>query len=300
MKKLLCLFMFLFLLISMPVTKVTANSGPPIVGITIMPDVCDIDYDTEEIMFPGNIDILVRLEDFADEDFGPMTSKFKEFYPFYEDIDYLDSIPTGWTSFSAFYTREHKWDESIYWCGMEFADYRMVPDMEYIRVVYFDDEGNTLLLSDEIEIPNVYFYQDMDSIIYLNTTDNTIEVDMNPVTDGYFFLAVFAVLALILYSVFIEVITALVLKLRTKKALLNILLINFVTQALMYLYFFVIFDGYTDQYYLHLFIYEILVLIVEFLYLNWRLKSQFTWKRLALYVLISNIISYLLGIIRYF
>lgn len=288
------------LIVTLSSTEVSANSGPPVVGITISPNVCDLDEETYESIFPGNIDILVRVEDFDEGSFVPMTDQFKSYYPFYEDIDYLDEIPTGWTSFSAYYVKEYKWGNLAWVCGMEFGDDNLVKDMKYIRVVYFDDDGNTLFTSEDIKIPNVFFYQDMDSLIYLNTDNNTIETDIVPHTNPYLFLVVISVLALILYSVLIEVIVAVIFKLKNKKAILNILLINLVTQVVMYVYFFVIFDSFESRYYLHLFIYEIIVLIVEFAYLYWRLKPSISWKRLALYVLISNVVSYLLGLVRHF
>jgi len=284
----------------LPNTKVSANSGPPVIGVTVMPDVCEEDPDTYESIFPGNIDILVRVEDFDSDDFGPMTDKFKAFYPFYDDIEYLSNIPEGWISFSAYYTSTYRWGNSSHQCGMQFGKDEEVRSMKYLKVVYFDDSGDTLFISDEVAVPNVLFYQDMDSIIYLNTTTNTLEPHMVPRTDPYLFLVVIAILALILYSVIIEIIVAVVFKLRSKKALLNILLINFITQILMYFYFFIVFDSYEANYHMQLIIYELIVLVIEFGYLYWRLKPDITPKRIALYVFVSNLVSYLLGIVRYY
>ena len=95
MKKMYVVTLLLLLMFTIPTVSVSANSGPPIIGITVMPDVCENDPESEEdSMFPGNIDILVRTEDFESDDFGSMSDKYKEYYPFFDNIDYLDSMGT--------------------------------------------------------------------------------------------------------------------------------------------------------------------------------------------------------------
>ena len=180
---------------------------------------------------------------------------------------------------------------------MQFGKDDQVEKMEFIKVVYFDDEGNTLSISDEIEVPTVLFYQDMDSVIYLNTTTYEVDSDLTPSMGAYYLFAMVGIFFLIIFSVVAELIIALFFKMNSSKAMINILLINFVTQILMYVYFFTIFDS-NGNYLLHLYIYEVLVLIIEFAYLYWRLKDKLSWKRLALYVLIANIASYFLGLLR--
>jgi predicted permease len=123
---------------------------------------------------------------------------------------------------------------------------------------------------------------------------------LEPFTEPYLILTIIVVSGLIAYSIIIELVLAFVFQLKSKKAILNILFINFITQGLMYIYFLIIFDAYESQYFFHLYIYEAFVLIVEFLYLYWRLKPTYTWKHIALFVIVSNIVSYLLGIIRYY
>ncbi len=304
MKKVIIFSFFIFsiLFLFLNVTEVSANSGPPIIGINIAPDSCVYDSAITEgsrYTFPGNFDILVRIEDFETDNFTAMNDKYKAFYPFYEDIEYLSNLDEGWTSFSAYYEGTSSWGYRDFLCGMQFGDYRVVEKTEYIKVVYFDDDGTTLFISDEIKIPNVLFFQDRDAVIIFNTTTNQIDPHLEPYTDGYFILAVVLGGLFILFSVAIELVIALVFKLKSKKALRNIIFINIVTQAIMYVYFLLIFNSNESSYFLHLYIYEILVLFIEFGYLYWRLKP-ISWKRLALYVLISNVVSYLLGIIRYF
>jgi len=288
---------------TLSISPVSANSGPPIIGITIEPDICEEDYEAETEMerciFPGNFDILVRTEDFDETSFSTMTDRYKEFYPFYEDIEYLDNVETGWTSFSAYYTKSHTWGPADHFCGMQFGDYKIVENMKYIKVVYFDDDGTTIHISDEIKVPNVLFFQSRDAVIYYNTSTNDLDANLKPYTSAYVVLTAIFIWIFILYSVGIELIVAFVFKFRTKKELVQIILINVITQVVMYVYFLLIFDSFESRYFTHLYIYEFLVLFIEFGYLYWRFKP-ISWKRLALYVFISNLVSYLAGIIRYY
>jgi|LGOV01.1.fsa_nt_gb hypothetical protein len=283
--------------------NVTANSGPPVIGITILPDVCEEVYieETDEysIVFPNNFDILVQIDDFKTDDFGEMKGKYKTLYPFYEDIDYLIEMETGWTSYSAYYHREGLWNESFNFCGIEFGSNDDVAKMETFVLVYFDDNGDTLFMSEEIDVPSVYFYQDRESVIYFNTTTFIMETQLDPTFDPYFIFTVILILLLIVYSVVIELAVAIIFKLKTKKILLNIILINAITQIAMYIYFYLIFNPHGNSYIEHLFFYEIFVLVIEFAYLYWRFKTVISLKRLMLYVLISNIVSYALGVMRY-
>lgn len=299
MKKKMIVLIISLLVFLVSSTNVSANSGPPVIGITVTIDVCTYDENLETESFEGNIDILVRKEDLGVTNFTSMNEKFKSSYPFYEDIEYFDSIPSGWASFSAHYIDEEEWRPYKYGCGMSFGDYQLVDQMKSIIVVYFLDDGKTVLMSDEIEVPNVLFYQDMDSLIYIETEANTIHSFMNPHFNGYFILTSIAIFVLMIFSIVIELIVASFFGLKNSKAMINILLVNFVTQLLMFIYFFVIFNQYQRNYTLHLFAYEILVLIVEFAYLYWRLKDQISWKKLIVYVLIANLISYFAGFIRY-
>lgn len=299
------LIVTIFVVVASTTTNVSANSGPPIRGIMIEPDVCEIiyseEYEGKVTVFPNNFDILVQIDNFDNTRFGEMTDQYKKAYPFYEDIDYLKDMETGWTSFSAYYTNdeyfieEEPWGDGPY-CGIHFGDYREVKIIESIKLVYFDDNGDTLYLSDELAVPDVLFYQDRNTIIYFNTTTLTIDSRLKPTIDILFMISVFF---LILYSVVIEIIVAVIFKFRTKKILLNIILINVVTQITMYVYFYWLYNPHGHSYSEHLMFYEIFVLIVEFLYLNWRFKKTITWKRLMFYVLVSNIVSYFLGVFRY-
>ena len=302
MKKIIMIITTLVLFMSLGAsTTVSANSGPPVRGITVLPSVCTVPEEDDMIsIYEGNYDILVRIDDFDSSDFDTMSAKYQAEYPFYEDIDYLSNVPEGYISFSAYYKRDSKWGPSSYMCGVQFADKDIVKQMEDFYLIYFDDNGDTLFMSEKIDVPNVYFYQDRDSIIYFDTESLTIETDLDPFTDPYFLLYFVMIVGFILFSVIIEVVVALVFKFHSKKELLNILFINIATQALMYLYFFVIYDSHSGDYYLQLYIFEGIVLLIEFAYLYWRLKLTISWKRLAIYVVVSNVISYVLGLLRYY
>jgi len=289
-------------LLFLNVQGVMANSGPPIIGITVRPSTCQEDFLEEDYVssFPGNFDILVKESDFTEEDFGPMTDTFKSFYPFYEDIQYLDNIEEGWVSFSAFYQEENAFGYADYQCGMQFGNSTLVTQTSAIKLIYFSDQGDTLYVSEEIRVPSVYFYQDRDAVISFDTDTYQVNPSLEPYTNPYLFLMVIVVVGFMAFSIVIEVVVASIFKLFTKKALLNVLLINFVTQGILYIYFYLIFDGHRHDYFNHLYMAEILIFLVEFAYLYWRLQKEFTIKRLAFYVLVSNIVSYLLGIVRYY
>ncbi len=269
------------------------------IGITVEIDICEYDEVNGET-FEGNLDILVKIEDIGEDNITEINSRYKEEYPFYENIDYLQSIPSGWASFSGQYIDEESWGPADYVCGMKFGDNTLVDEVKVIKVVYFDDEGNTLFMSDEVIVPTVLFYQSRDSLLYLETETNTLHSYLEPRTNPYLLLTVILVLGLVIYSIIIELVVALVFKLKSKKALLNIFAINLVTQLVMYGYFAVFFNRTYGNYTMQLLIYEVIVIIVEYLYLKWRLKSHYSTKRLLLYAVISNVISYGLGIMRYY
>lgn len=301
-KKRFIVLVFVLMVFLVNTKTVSANSGPPIIGITVMPTNCseefvDGDYVYE---FPGNFDLLVKTSEFEADAFGEMNSLYQSFYPFYEEIEYLEEIDEGWTSFSAYYQSDKHFGYGDYYCGMQFGDSRLVSQLSVIKLVYFNDLGETLYISEEIEVPSVYFFQDRDGLITFDTDTLEVFPELEPYTNPYMFLVVILVLGFILFSVVIEIVVASIFRLFTKKALLNVLLINFVTQVSMYVYFLLIFDGYEDKYFTHLFVAEVFVLGIEFAYLYWRLHKNFTWKRLALYVVISNLVSYLLGLLRYY
>jgi len=300
MKKGLLIVLFVVLCLSTTQTT-SANSGPPIIGINIEPSNCVEEYTDEDFIydFPGNFDILVKESDFEKDMLGEMTMLYQSFYPFYQEIAYLDNLENGWTSFSAFYQGEDHFGYSDYYCAMRFGDAKLVNQLSSIKVVYFDDAGETLFISEEIEVPSVFFFQERDAVIYFDTDALEITPSMDPYVSAYLFLTMILIGVFIAYSVVIEIVMALLFKLSTKKALLNILLINFVTQVLMYLYFIVLFDGFRSDYYTHLYIIEGVIILVEFGYLYWRLKPTFGWKHLAVYVVVSNLVSYFLGLLRY-
>jgi hypothetical protein len=287
MKIIKVLLIGIVLIFAFSLNPVYANSGPPITGINIMPEQCTESFEDNEFIpdFEGNFDIIVKKSDFEASEFSELTEQYKTFYPFYAEIDYLQDLEEGWTSFSAYYNEEESWGYADYLCGMQFGDTTTVAQLSSIKVIYFDDEGTTLFLSEEINIPSVYFFQEIDAIIHFNTETLEILPSLDPYTYPYLVFAIILILGFVLFSIIIELVVAFVLQLKTKKAILNILLINFITQGLMYIYFLVIFDAYKSQYFLHLYIFEGLILIIEFLYLHWRLKPVYSWKHIALFVL---------------
>lgn len=113
---------------------------------------------------------------------------------------------------------------------------------------------------------------------------------------------IFVVLVLgsILGSVLIELVVAFVCKLNTKKALLNVLFINLITHGLSYIFYIKVVQLNPSNYTTLFLLFEVIILSVKFTYLYWLLQPRFTWKHIALYLLISQIVSYLLGILRYY
>ncbi len=99
-----------------------------------------------------------------------------------------------------------------------------------------------------------------------------------------------------LSSILINLVVAYVCKLFTKKALLNVLFINLITHGLSYILYVQVVQLSSSNFTTIILLFELMILAVKFGYLFWRLHPRFTWKQIALYLLISQVVSYVLSL----
>ncbi|HAX02716.1 MAG: hypothetical protein A2Y45_04995 [Tenericutes bacterium GWC2_34_14] len=151
MKKILVL---MGILLCMPFFIVDATPPSSIDGVTIW--IQDVGCMGETPTLANYVDLLVVKEEVEDRILTSRNIIYQDMFGHIEEIDYLNETENDWISYLAYVEGATLQYESA--CSMTFM---VEPDhyQEYMsfKLVYFDDEGNTLFISDEID--NVIAYE---------------------------------------------------------------------------------------------------------------------------------------------
>ncbi|MDY0075328.1 MAG: hypothetical protein WC992_01315 [Acholeplasmataceae bacterium] len=139
----------LILLLSIPMLEVKATppATPDGIQILISTSSCPIG----EAFEGGYLDLLVKREEVTRYTFDIPTQMYQDYFGHIETIDYLEDDDSIWMSYLAYVQGANI--EGFGTCFQEFA----TQTDEYlayneVKLVYFDENGDTLYLSDPIEI----------------------------------------------------------------------------------------------------------------------------------------------------
>lgn len=150
------IFLTLFLVLTLSFTEVNAGMEPdyPGVNVRISSDECN---NNTAYTFTGNVDLLINITDFnANLINDYISDDYKDTYPNYLNNEYLNN--TEWISYYAYYENAqvtHPTNCSIGFSS--FTDHQN--DLINIKLVYFDDAGNTVYTSEELNIEHASWYQ---------------------------------------------------------------------------------------------------------------------------------------------
>ncbi|MFK5883937.1 MAG: hypothetical protein QM489_06290 [Candidatus Izemoplasma sp.] len=167
-KKLFLVFV-LVLTLSLMNVNATDDSGYSGVTISIRGDACSY---SSAYAFTGNVDLLININDFNDNLINSYISNdYIESYPDYLNNEYLDN--QEWVSYYAYYQGAKV--RGLNYCNLDFGsgtDHE--DDLKNIKLVYFDDEGNTIYISNELTIVHASWYQTRTGEISFSINDLTV------------------------------------------------------------------------------------------------------------------------------
>ncbi len=143
--KFFCLCLIICLLPAFDI-HATPPQAVPGIAIHIVSEECSSDEFTS-----GYIDLLVKREDIKNPILSSPSPLFLSLFPEVEHIDYLGVDDTEWTSYLAYVSYAHV--ESYGSCYVIFAaeldDYLNYSE---VKIVFFNNFGETLYISDAIEL----------------------------------------------------------------------------------------------------------------------------------------------------
>ena len=162
-----------------------------------------VEYDDEEL--EGHIDLLVLKSELSGYYTSEVNMSFRQEHPNYQSYDYLDD--GEWVSFCAHI--ESSTCRQEYWISIfEHVNIDVLPDvLSSIKLVYIDENGDTITISDTIEVPNERFYQERDIRLYFNTITFEFEANVHIYTSLFFAIGLFIVA---IFSVIISVVKSLI------------------------------------------------------------------------------------------
>lgn len=289
--------LFIFMILS-NIRAVEANSAAPVYVINVVIEGCM--YDNNEGFH--NIDILINKTSYESRNIlDTVNENYIYFNPNYEDYEYMNDTDSDWISYAAYYKNADVQNDTCFISLIDVLSFD-IPVLE-IKIVYFNDLGETIHLSDVIEIDPEIAGIRIEGSIYFNPDTfeitNNIQIDegYKPPLAIYFVGAIILSVwgsilmlpVLILFSSTLEALIAVAFRFKFKMVL-TILVLNIFTQILMFI-FFGIFDY---PYYINLVILEIAIYLFEFLTLILIFKEIDKFKIFA-FVIVANTFTLILG-----
>lgn len=142
----LILFVLVVLMMPMLVIQATPPAAEPGISFVIHSTEC-----TNDTFTSGNFDLLVKREDVQGKISLTINTLYQTLYGDIGDIDYLQEDDSIWISYLAYVEDANMMNENA--CFISFAQ----GEEEYfifneVRLVYFSDTGETIYLSDSIDI----------------------------------------------------------------------------------------------------------------------------------------------------
>lgn len=141
------IIIIVFIFLMMPSLSVSATPPSAAPGITF---VIQSSQCTETGFNDGNFDLLVKREDVAGKILSSESLLYQTLYGDIDSIEYLENDPL-WISYLAYVENANvSYDGTCYISFAEGEDEFYMFDE--VKLVYFDDLGNTLYISDSLEI----------------------------------------------------------------------------------------------------------------------------------------------------
>ncbi len=288
--------LLLLYFVGINIGPVSANSAAPKYSIVVIFEECSASTDAE---YP-KVDVLINKDTHDSNIEENINATFKALFPDYHNYDYMNEVNSEWISYEAYYENA---DVSHGPCSYELVDVLSFdsPILE-IKIIHYNDQGETIFLSDIIEIiPEIDGNGISGNIIFNTTTfeiTNTIRNKEN-YFPGYFdyililglsyWGSIFLIPVLIMFSSLIETLIAVLFKFKLKMVL-TILGLNVFTQLIM----FMLFGTMNYPYAVTLIILEFFIYMFEFLVLT-LMFNKINKKKILIYVFVANTVTLLLG-----
>lgn len=291
------IFIVSILMILSNIRAVDANAAAPIYLVKVAIEGCTTDNHEDF----HNIDILINKTSYESRNIlDTVNENYIYFNPNYEDYEYMNDTDMEWISYSAYYKNAEVQNDTCFISLIDVLSFD-IPVLE-IKIVYFKDLGETIHLSDVIEINPEIAGNRIEGSIYFNPDTYEI-VNTIQIYDGYsyrildhlgaFMLAVFGTIliipALMLLSSIIEAIIAALFKFKFRMVIF-VLILNLFTQVMMY----VSFGIFTYPYLTSIIYLEISIYLFEFIVLILMFK-KIDRIRIFTFIMIANTATLILG-----
>jgi len=164
----------------MPVLSIQATPPSLYYGITVRPgpeEFLVFDETSNTYYLDGNFDLLIKKSSYPSKQIlNDVSQIYQTLFPFYESIDYLND--TEWISYLAymkdasFTLEQEEMMEPLYIFAHINQQYR---NLKEVKVVYFDNQGQTLFITDVVALKTARFYE-------WQSSESHLYVDMNQMT----------------------------------------------------------------------------------------------------------------------
>ncbi len=266
-------------------------------GVSVIVDTCT--YDNPG--FDGGYDLLVVKSE-IDEHYeysSTVTSNFSDHYNTIVEFEYTKDTYDEFVPFAAYYVNSN--DNSVFAseesCSINFGNDETMSKLSKIKLVHFDQNGDTVFISDEIEVPSVRFFQKPDYKVIYNPDTEDLLVEMDVDTDVGFVLMMLFFAALAVQVVVFKVVVALLLRMKQNSIYQTIGFYNFAVFYCGIIYLFVVADETIAQetnFIWYLIISLLLIMVTESGLLYLRFKTILDIKKLVLYEMITSGVAILL------
>jgi len=237
--------LLLFLLI--PTLNLRATPPRLYYGLSVIPvpeSALIFDEESEKYVLNGHFDLLVKKDDFPSHVFeDEVSALYQELFPDYQSHDYLNDL--DWISYLAYmkgasFTLElEPLDRPMFVFGHMGSQYKT---LNTIKLIYFNDLGETIFISNEVTIRHARFYEwekDSSHLTYnieTNTLTSYFDAHMNPFLIFFIFLAFFGSVILTLIKLFLSTLFRIDIKRVSKYMLISWISYSLFALGILYIY----------------------------------------------------------------
>lgn len=180
------------------------------------------------VEFTGHIDMLVKASHFEGHISSTLKSDFTSRYPNYETFDYLND--SEWISYCGFILDSNCFieeDLSITHFATEHDEYL---DIDAVKFICVDQEGNTISLSEMFKIPRPLSFQDPVLLNSYNIKTQEFTSHMGTQLELFYF---FVIPMVFMVSIFFAII---------RTVLLNVLKIPIKRLGMTFIYYIIVYN----------------------------------------------------------
>ncbi len=242
-KKLLLILLFLLF----PMMSVQATPPRLYYALSVIPEPEEsLIYDevSEKYLLEGHFDLLVKKSDFPSHVFlDEVSPLYQELFPEYLSHEYLNG--DEWVSYLA-YMKDASFtidleplDRPMFVFGYMSGQYKT---LKTIKLIYFNDLGETIAISDEVTIRHARFYEWEKDSSYLaynietNILTSYFDAHVNPFLIFFIFLAFFGSLILTLIKLFLSTLLRIDIKLVSRFMFISWISYGLFALGILYIY----------------------------------------------------------------